>query len=84
MNKDYILINLREAKEELERTISEIENDPEYGHGDYVTAISHLYHHINTAWNARDASERDADECTQENFDEWRKFPDEEEVLLVS
>ena len=75
MNKDYILWNLKEAKEELDSTIRKIETDSSYGHGEYMVAMQHLYHHINTAWNAQDTVESDAAECTQENFAAWRQFP---------
>ena len=82
MNKPYILFNLREALQELQSTISEIEASPDYDYGEYVVAMSHLYHHINTAWNARDASEAEANECSEENFYKWRKFPDYSELFL--
>jgi hypothetical protein len=82
MNKRFVLFNLREAKEELERMIRELEDDPKYDDADFVVAMSHLYHHLNTAWNARDSSESEAVECSQQNFDRWRQFPSAEEVLL--
>ena len=73
MKKKYVLYNLKEAREELDRTISDIQEDPDYG--DFVVAIQHLYHHINTAWNARDASEDETEQCSQENFKKWSQFP---------
>ena len=50
MNRDYVLFHLREAQCEIERTITEIESGPSYDYGEFVVAITHLYHHINTAW----------------------------------
>lgn len=82
MNKSYVLFNLREALEELHRTIDEIENSPDYDYGEYTVAMSHLYHHINTAWNARNVSEVEAQECGEANFHKWRQFPDYSELLL--
>ena len=82
MNKDFVLFNLKEALESLESIVREIETDPEYEFGNYVVDMSHLYQHINTAWNARDASKESTDECSQENFDDWNEFPTEEEVLI--
>lgn len=75
MNKDYVLYNLKEAREEIETTIREIASEEDYGHGDYSVAMTHLYHHINTAWNARDASEIEAKECSEEDFLAWRQYP---------
>lgn len=75
MNKEYILFHLSEALEELSRTINEIKTDKEYGQEEYSVAMQHLYNHVNTAWNARDASESRAAECSEEDFYKWRQFP---------
>ena len=82
MNKQYILFNLNEALEELQSTITKLGAQPDYDNDEYVVAMSHLYHHINTAWNARDASESDSAECSEENFHKWRRFPRSDELLL--
>ncbi len=75
MNKDWVLFHLREALEEINITINDIEGDPEYGIGEYSVAMQHLYHHINTAWNSRDCTVEEADECSESNFSKWRRFP---------
>ncbi len=54
MNRDWVLSQLREAQEELNRTIGEMEADPEYDVGELMVAMQHLYDHLNTAWNSRD------------------------------
>ena len=82
MNRDYVLFHLREAQRELRDTIEEIEADPSYEYGDYVVAITHLYHHINTAWNARDSSESRAKACSQADFSEWRQFPSDLDLAV--
>lgn len=82
MNRNYVLFNLREAMSELERTIRGIETDAAFGHGDFVVAMSHLYHHLNTAWNARESSDDEVRECSQQNFDKWRQFPGADEIPL--
>ena len=82
MNKDYILFHLKEAQEEITKTIRDIETDEEYEYGDFVVAMSHLYHHVNTAWNARDTSDVDADACSEKDFARWRQMPNSSELLL--
>ncbi len=82
MNRDSILFHLGEAKEELDRTINEITRNSDYDAEEFQVAISHLYHHINTAWNGRDASAERHRECSQEDFEAWRKFPNESELFL--
>lgn len=75
MNKEYVLFNLREAVEELQRTITEIETEPDYGEPEFQVAMEHAYHHVNHAWNARNASAEESSECSDANFAKWRAFP---------
>ena len=82
MNRDFILFNLKEARDQLLETIAEIESDPDYGYGNYVADMTHLYHHVNTAWNARDVSELQAGQCTEKDSYEWRQFPRVDEIYL--
>jgi len=84
MNKAYILHHLKEAHEHLARVIEEIESQADYDYGEYVVDVSHLYHHINTAWNAREASEAEAEKCTEANFKRWRQMPNSSELHLES
>jgi len=82
MNRDAILFHLREANEALGQAISDIEKDPDYDIGEFRVAMGHLYHHLNTAWHGRDASDQRHRECNRNDFDSWRKFPDESDVFL--
>jgi hypothetical protein len=82
MNRDAVLFHLREAKEELDRTITELASDRSYAYGTFQVAMSHLYHHLNTAWNGRDASAERHTACAQSDFDTWRKFPSDADLLL--
>jgi hypothetical protein len=77
LNREWVLWNLREAKEELDRTILEIEGDAEYDGPELWVAMAHLYQHLNTAWNARSASEPDVRKCSQANYDRWRRMPED-------
>ena len=77
MNRDYVLYNLKEAAEELERTVAEMAQDPEFDEGELRVAVEHAYHHINTAWNARNVSESRAKACSEKDFAEWRRFPED-------
>lgn len=75
MNKPWILAHLREANEELTRTIAELESDPEYGEGEFYVAIAHTYNHLNTAWNSRTVRDDEVSCFGQEESSAWRKFP---------
>lgn len=77
MNREWVVWNLREAKEELDRTISHLESDAEYDWPELSVAVVHLYHHLNTAWNSRDAPRERVEPISQEDFDRWRQMPDD-------
>ena len=82
MNQNWISFHLSEALVQLQEIIDNVEADPEYDYGDYVVDMSHLYHHLNTAWNSRDASDDEVANHSDEDFYRWRTFPSAEELLL--
>ena len=75
MNRDWVLFHLSEALEELEGTIVEIRESAEYDDAEFLVAMSHLYHHLNTAVNSRDASESEIREPSDAAFKQWIAFP---------
>jgi len=77
MNRDWVLFHLTEAHEELTRTIQELCETPDYGSGELFAAMSHLYHHLNTAWNARDAAEDQVQHVSDADFKRWSAFPND-------
>src|SRR5207245_9495991 len=82
MNKDHVLFHLQEAREELDRTIRDLRENPGYDYGEFVVAMTHLYHHVNTAWNARDVSHERAETCSEDDFRQWRQFPTDPDVSV--
>jgi hypothetical protein len=77
MNKDWVLFHPREAREELTNSIAEIEATDDYGFGEFSVAMTHLYHHLNTAWNSREALANEVNESSDDNFRRWRQFPED-------
>ena len=75
MNREHVLLQLQEAEEELAGTIAAMRADPEYDFGEFLVAMQHLYHHLNTAWNGRDATPEQVTACTEEDFRRWDRFP---------
>ena len=82
MNKDWVQFHLTHAHEALGQLITDMKADQDYDYGEYVVDMSHVYHHLNTAWNSRDTTEDAARECSEEDFYRWRQFPGEEEIYL--
>ena len=81
MNKDFVLFNLREAHKSLQRIIKDIESQPDYDYGEYIVEMTHLYHHINTAWNAQNVNQERTKKCNEEDFFKWRQFPKDDIYL---
>jgi len=75
MNKPYVIYNLEEAKKQLDHILKDVENDGSYDFGAYKVDMQHLYHHLNTAWNARQSSQEESRECAEKDFEKWRQFP---------
>ena len=82
MNQQIVLFHLREAKEELDRTIAELANEPGYGFEEFQVGMSHLYHHLNTAWNGRDQTDEQFKKCIDMDFARLRRFPHDADLLL--
>ena len=80
INKDYVLFHLQEGYEELARTISEIATESDYAQEELTVAMAHLFHHLNTAWNARNVSTERAAVCSETDFERWRQFPNDLEI----
>ena len=75
MNNPWILFHLLEAQEELTRTIKELEVDPPEDDAVFRVGIEHLYHHLNTAWNSRHATDAQLQSPSDDQFGEWSDFP---------
>jgi hypothetical protein len=82
MNGTFVLMHLEEALVELQGTIKEIREDVDYERVEFQIAMSHIYHHLNTAWNSQDASDDRHLSCSEDDFKAWRKFPKESDLML--
>ncbi len=76
MNMHHIKFQLNEALEQLQDTLSSI-NNSEIDEVQFRLEMEHLYHHLNTAWNGRNATMTETDECGRDNFEKWRMFPND-------
>jgi len=83
MNRRVVLFHLREAAEELNRTVLQLARDQEFSEDSLQVAMGHAYHHLNTAWNGRNQTDEQFRECTDGDFNRFRKFPPEAEFLYL-
>jgi len=73
MNAKFIKYNLQEIQEELEELIKKL--DRGLPNAELYTAIQHIYHHLNIAWNARDTVTGDTYEQDDPKMQIWKEFP---------
>jgi hypothetical protein len=83
MNRRVVLFHLREAADELNRTVEELARDSRYTEESLEIAMGHTYHHLNTAWNGRNQTDKRHRECTDRDFNRFRKFPKEREFAYL-
>lgn len=83
MNRRVVLFHLREAAEELNRTVEELARDPRFSEESLEIAMGHTYHHLNTAWNGRNQTDRQFQDCTDRDFNRFRRFPEEAEFVYL-
>ena len=72
--RNTVLQNIAEAREQLE-AIEKSLGDPEYEEIALQVDLEHAYHHLNFAWNVRDASDSAVAALSDEDFAKWSKFP---------
>jgi len=83
MNKEFLLFNLREAQEEITKTINDLEADADYDEPELSVAMMHLYHHVNTALNARHSTPAESKACSDADFNRWGSYPTDLELMLT-
>ena len=76
MKKEYILLNLTEAKDSIDELIREIDENNEYEFGNYLVDMQHIYWHINKAWNGRDFDFLN-DKLSDEQEEKFIQFPND-------
>jgi hypothetical protein len=84
MNRQSVIFHLSEAAEELNRTLKAIEQRRSYGEGALEIAMGRIYHHLNTAWNGSNQSRKQFVQCTEQDFNRFRKFPRETEFVYLA
>lgn len=80
MNQDYevcayIAWNLDDACEELSQIIEMIRPDAEIDEAEFKSRLTHLYSHLNTAWNVRNESSDSINAASAEKLQAWKLFP---------
>ena len=83
MNWKIIASNLREALAQLEEVQTRIDKRDYPAEGELQVLLEHVYHHINCAWNIRRIKTKDYANLTEDDFNQWGKFPKEMEAFKI-
>ncbi len=79
LNRPHITAHLKDAREAIDGLLDGLERD-DYDIGELFVEMSHLYHHINTAWNGRQLP--DAELEGDAAFERLRQMPPPRDLLL--
>jgi hypothetical protein len=83
LNREVILSNVSEAREELEQIEAHVRGGGELTDGALSVMFGHAYHHLNFAWNARRVADEEYRDLKDEDFNAWGKFPTDIEPYTV-
>jgi hypothetical protein len=82
LNKKIILYNIKEAREQLEE-IEKLFEENNLTEIDLQLKLEHTYHHLNFAWNIRFLTDKRFKELSDNDFNEWSKYPKELEIYKI-
>jgi hypothetical protein len=77
LNWEIILSNLAEAREQLEMIEARAKSGEPPAEGEFQIMLEHAYHHLNFAWHVRRVSTKRYSRLTDEEFNQWSRYPKE-------
>ena len=77
LNWEIILSNLAEAREQIEEIEKRASDETKPSEIELQIWLEHVYHHLNFDWNIRHKTSFNYSKLSDEEFNEWSKFPTE-------
>ena len=77
LNRDIILHNIAEAREELQNIEKMLNSDQRLDPITFQVAMQHAFHHLNFAWNIRHWPTRRYANLSHADFEQAGSFPDD-------
>lgn len=84
LNWGIILSNLAEAREQIEEIEKRAKDEKKPSEIELQIWLEHVYHHLNFAWNIRHKTTLNYSTLSDEEFNEWSKFPAEMKEKNIS
>ncbi len=82
LNKRNILYNIKDAREQLEN-IEKFLEENNLSEIELQIKLEHTYHHLNFAWNIRYLTDKRFKQLSDDDFNEWGKYPKEMEIYRI-
>lgn len=82
LNWEIILSNINDAREQLEE-IEKLIEEKKLSEVAFQIKLEHAFHHLNFAWNIRHLPSKSYRKMSDEDFNEWSKFPEEIEIYKI-
>jgi hypothetical protein len=79
MNSRIIKSDLTEARDQINQILRKLGTQEDLSSGAYQIMLQHAFHHLNFAWNARNAKLEKYQKMSMRDFNRWRKFPQGED-----
>lgn len=83
LNWEIILSNLAEAREQIEEIEKRAKAKRKPSEIELQIWLEHAYHHLNFAWNIRHKTSLNYSKLSDDEFNEWSKFPKEIEESKI-
>ena len=77
LTSENITHNLEDALDGLQKLNQRISSGEITDEVEFQIAMQHIYHHLNFAWNTRRESIEKYVGMTEEQFNQWGKFPED-------
>ena len=75
INWSLVAGNLAEARAEIESLEAVLKSKRRRSEVALQLSLEHAYHHLNVAWNARRATDKEYRSITNAQFNRWGVFP---------
>jgi len=81
MNTRYLQILLQDAAGNLRSLLDEIAENPDFSDIELSIHLNDVYGSLNTAWNGRELTEKEAADISEAQYYRLRSFPIQEIIM---
>jgi hypothetical protein len=83
VNREHVTWHLSEARAAIDGILEELASSRDYDESEFWVDMQHAYHHLNTAWNARNATVDQVARAGDAEFNRWSALPTDLPMMTV-